>query len=771
MGRKIINAIAVVLILLSLMSMAKLLPFAITTYEGPISIIIGGIALVTFSEISRPRLLRKCKYTLDYSLFVDRTSQIGAILKKIPDGKNIINVFGITGIGVTRMLWFMADILNMRAPFSIRKKYCKNKSILFFSKYFSVYINISHIADSDALISLIFEKLFITDKNSTVEHNLTSLATHISKVTKIKQFVFLFDGVESREQLMLLEDFARDYFHIRQKDTFVFGTHKKFLSYQFVYDHVEIIEFKKEDLMILAKAHNVKLSEKEHLHLYEITDGIPMFAYILLKHHGENANLYNGNLYTHLNEVIVPSLSQLERTAMEKMAFFSLANFSISKSDVMSLSPEIDISLLDTLHYKGLIQYHADNKEITIPTAIAKTFLSDALTQNTVCAALYKFYKKRNDIYLAAMYLLLTDFDKNDETFLYDTLNTFIEKNDILSLKIALSPSLELGIKIKDKHPDLFLTYFYASVHMLLACGDYLYAKHLLDEIEVDGKLIKRYDDFLQDDDYKLYFLWVDTEHLLNSYSTAIDMVDILVEQCIKHSQLYRLPQLYWMKAHCLRHQWKFPDECLRYYKLCESESREKNTEYLIRSIHGQICIALISADKEFDFEQKFSQLDSIYINTPKKYMQYQYGTYKYKSIYARLIKKEREAFDYLERAFEGFLSIKKRNLYDIYFEFGELYRHSRNIEKSKESYEKCIEFALGNSDYNLQSLAELGLILISINGSRNTNMQQQISKLHEIKKYAEEKELSLNKTYASIIEEHIKKDVASELHLLLFNP
>lgn len=227
------------------------------------------------------------------------------------------------------------------------------------------------------------------------------------------------------------------------------------------------------------------------------------------------------------------------------------------------------------------------------------------------------------------------------------------------------------------------------------------------------------------------------------------------------------------MKAHCLRHQGKDFYESLKYYKVCyELSNKINNVEYIIRALHGMICIAFIIHDITFDFKEKFNELDILYDKTEKLWNTYRYNTLKYKSIYMRLINKEQiEAESLLEQSLNGYKKMRRRNVYDVYFEFGELYRFFDRNKEAIVYYTKCIEFAQNNSDYNLQSLGQMGVILSRLSLKEKIEKSLILEELQTISITAEEKELFLNKHYSKLLIEKLKKKENSKFNILLFNP
>ena len=137
-----------------------------------------------------------------------------------------------------------------------------------------------------------------------------------------------------------------------------------------------------------------------------------------------------------------------------------------------------------------------------------------------------------------------------------------------------------------------------------------------------------------------------------------------------------------------------------------------------------------------------------------------------------RLINKEQiEAESLLEQSLNGYKKMRRRNVYDVYFEFGELYRFFDRNKEAIVYYTKCIEFAQNNSDYNLQSLGQMGVILSRLSLKEKIEKSLILEELQTISITAEEKELFLNKHYSKLLIEKLKKKENSKFNILLFNP
>lgn len=768
--KKIVNLVAIAAIVLSIISIV----FSFKTdnfvknYTTQIVIILTAFGIISFESYTKYKWLSNQHYTLNYKTFVDREKQIKELLNILKKGNNIVNIFGIDGIGVSETLRFSADLINKQIPFSRRLKYYKSPITLFPSKNVAFYFKIKNINSTEQLIKEIYENIFISERKENL--SLTELIFFINKKSRRKRIVLMFDEIQNNLQISLLEEFILSYLRFRPQDTFFIGSNQKNVSYQMTYQFIEILKFDKKELFILAKAFNVNLKEEENTKLFELSQGIPVYAYLLLRYYNIEKQLCKDNLIDYLNNKILNSLSMRQKEIVSKIALISKQSDKINYEHLSRAISDFSFSELQTLEGKAIIQIDHQNHSVSILPIVADQILL-YINDKTFAKKLYTYHKNNNNNSLAIMYLLLSDIEKKDANYFNTTINCFLEKNDMLSLYYSFQVSVDLDIDIFQKCPLIYKKYCFSCITMLLSCGKYKKAENIFKSFTFNTSYFLSLKDTLSEKQFEFYFLWADTKHLLNCYSEAINILDELI-QC-ETSNEYLLCQLYWMKAHCLRHQWKDYNESLYYYNLCNKFSQKHNrTEYIIRSIHGIICISLITLNSAFEFEKKFNELDTIYKETGETWSLYKYNTLKYKSIFDRI--KHRNFLDsekLLKQSLEGYQKIKRRNIYDVYFEFGELYRFFSQYRTAYTYYTKCLDFAQSNSDYNLQSLAQLGIILCIINMDEKISKTHLIDKLQKISLTAESKELFLNKFYSKLILENLDNPDYTGNDILLFNP
>jgi tetratricopeptide (TPR) repeat protein len=758
---RIINVFALLVIAFVVLCVIGIIPININYYGLALSVIVCATALFKFSS-AKFRIIKPGQYVNNPMLFIDRKNQIKKLLNEMNTNQNVINGFGTTGVGVTHLMQFTADIINHKIPREIHQNYCEFKAT---SKYRGYYVSFSDVAGSDNILSIMKSATGITTISTVGE-----LCRTLNKKCKYKQLVFFFDGIKNSEQRFLLEEFIAEYFPLRPNDCFVAGTHQEVLSYKTDYQCIEIPKFDKNDLMILAKAHNVNTSENIGLQLYRITDGMPLFACLLLKNNNALDLVNNheiSNIYNYLKKYVIPSLSHDEQVAMGKIALISFSSPVLSQNE-LDLIGLTDHNVIDSLHHRGLIQAYDAGKRIIIPQIIAKVFF---VKSHEDCERLYEYYKENGRRSYAVLYLLLSEKPTEDKKHYFDeSIKSWMHEKDILSILSALTPSIDFEVEVKEYYRETYVSYIYCCIHMLSFCGDYQKAKKLLDCLCVDGDIIQRYDSEMDDANFNLHFLWADVEHLLNHYEEAIEIIRALIINSNQYNDTARLPQLYWMQAHCMRHEAKHLDESLKLYVKCEGEAlRQNNSEYLIRALHGQICIALIIGNRKFAFMKTFERLNTIYEQEPERWNSYKYNTLKYKSIYRRIYFREQEiSLSLLKQAQKGFQEIKKRNLYDIYFEMGEYYRDFGDYENAHINYNRCIEFSNNNSDYNLESLSELGKILTD--GIIEKNQCDRYEQLQSIIRKAGDRNLNLSVNYAKVILSGLQNNEA-DFRMFLLNP
>lgn len=768
--KQIVNLVAIIAIAVSVMSIVFSFKTGnvVANYTTQVVIILTALGIVSFEHYTKYKWLSNQHYILNYKTFVDRKKQIKELLDILKKGNNIINIFGIDGIGVSETLRFSADLINKQIPINKRLKYYKSLITLLPSKNIAFYFKITNINSKEQLIKELYENMFISEKKENL--TLAELITFINKKSGRKRIVFMFDEIQNNLQTSLVEEFILLYLRFRPQDTFFIGSHQKNLSYQLTYQFIEILKFDKEELFILAQAFNVHLKEEEGTKLFELSQGIPVYAYLLLRYYNIEKQLCKDNLIDYLNNKILNLLSIRQKEIISKIALMSKQSNKINYDSLLRAISDFSVSELQALENKAIIQIDPQSRTISILPIVADQILLN-FNDKTFAKKLYTFYKHNQNDTLAIMFLLLSDIGKKDINYFHITIERFLEEKDMLSLYHSLQLSVDLDTDIFQKCPSIYKKYCLSCITMLLSCGRYKQAEYIFKAFIFNTSYFLTLKESLLEEQFEFYFLWADTKHLLNYYSEAINILDELI-QCEKSND-YILCQLYWMKAHCLRHQWKDFTESLRFYNLCNTLSQKcSRTEYVIRSIHGMICISFIISDETFDYEERFNELDKIYKETREQWNLYKNNTLKYKSIFERVKHKNfYEAENLLKQSLEGYQKIKRRNIYDVYFEFGELYRFFGQYRKASTFYTKCLDFAQNNSDYNLQSLAQMGKILCYINTEEKITKSCLIEELQTISIMAERKELFLNKSYSKIILGKIDNLEYTGDDILLYNP
>jgi len=768
--KRIVNFVAITAIAVSFISIVfsfKTSNFA-ENYTAQIVIILTALGIISFEHYTKYNWLRNQHYILNYKTFVDRKKQIKELLDILKKGNNIVNIFGIDGIGVSETLRFSADLINKQIPIGRRLKYYKSLNALLPSKNLAFYLKITNINSKEQLIKELQENMFVSESKETL--SLAELVSFINKKSGRKRIVLMFDEIQNNLQTSLVEEFILSYLRFRPQDTFFVGSHQKNLSYQLTYQFIEILKFDKEELFILAKAYNVDLKEEDSTNLFELSQGIPVYAYLLLRYYNIEKQLCKDNLIDYLNNKILSSLNAREKEIISKIALISKRFDEIDYDYLLRSIPNFNFLELKSLENKAVIQVNPQYKNVSILPIVADQVLLN-FNDKTFAKKLYNFHKQEHNDSLAIMYLLLSDIEKKDVNYFHKTIDCFLENNDMLSLYHSFQVCIDLDIDIFSKCSNIYKKYCFSCITMLLSCGKYKQAEKLFKEFTFNTSYFLASKESLSEEQFKFYFLWADTKHLQNCYSEAINILDELIK-CEKNNECM-LCQLYWMRAHCLRHQWKNPNESLRYYNLCYELSQKHNRkEYIIRSIHGMFCISFITSNESFNYDDRFNELETIYKETGEIWNIYKYNTLKYKAIYARIKQKNFfEAENLLTQSLEGYKKIKRRNIYDVYFEFGELYRFFDQYQRAIIFYTKCLNFAQSNFDYNLQSLAQLGVILCRLKAEDKLSKNSLIEELQEISLMAESKELFLNKFYSKLIINRLDNTDHTKNNILLFNP
>lgn len=361
--KKIINIFAGIVIFISALSIIR--DFNTnefhSSYITQISIILTAIGLINFSSSAKYKWLRNLHYVIDYKTFVDRQKQIHELLSIVKGEKNIVNIFGINGIGVSETLRFTADLINKQLPLNTRIRYYKSLRAILPSNNIAFYFKITNINNQEHLVCELFQSMFVSN-NQLYDFTFANFISLINQKVKHKHLILMFDEIRNTLQMTMLEEFMVRYLQARPQDTFFIGSHKKNLSYQFTCRFLEILRFNQEELYILTKAYNVHLKEEEQIKLYELSQGIPIYAYLLLRYYYIEKQLCKDNLIDYLHEKVFPSLNKREKDITSKLALISKQISNIEIRVLYKIIENFKSDELDALEYKALIEIDSQKK-------------------------------------------------------------------------------------------------------------------------------------------------------------------------------------------------------------------------------------------------------------------------------------------------------------------------------------------------------------------------------------------------------------------------
>lgn len=370
--KRVVNLVAIIAIVASTISI--ILSFStenfVEDYTTHIVIILTALGIISFERYTKCKWLSNQHYTLNYKTFVDRKEQIKELMDILKNGNNIINIFGIDGVGVSETLRFSADLINKQIPAGRRLKYFNSPVTLLPSKNIAFYLKITNINSKEQLIKELYENMFVSSERKE-KLSLAELVSLIDKKSGRKRIILMFDEIQNNLQTSLIEEFILSYLRFRPQDTFFVGSHQKNLSYQLTYKFIEILKFDKEELFILAKAYNVDLKEEESTKLFELSQGIPVYAYLLLRYYNIEKQLCKDNLVDYLNNKILNLLNIREKEIISKIALMSKQFDEINYDCLSRVISDFSFSELQPLENKAIIQIDPQNKTVSILPIVA----------------------------------------------------------------------------------------------------------------------------------------------------------------------------------------------------------------------------------------------------------------------------------------------------------------------------------------------------------------------------------------------------------------
>lgn len=652
--------------------------------------------------------------------FVDRNIEYAKLSNLIrSDQDRIIYIKGKFGMGKTMFLKMCCDRIN----YTDRKKW---------KSYAAFYYNNNHTK----IITQALSNKFCEHPNASI----TDISKRINNSTLQKNIILFIDNIYEID-LQECTEFAKAFINCNKKNQVVIAIDSNDDIF-----HISPGGFGEREIGLLAQSYDIEIGQPEKYKISELSNGYPVYARYSVEAYTKGINIIDYNNLGNYIKELVDSLNNLEKIALSLIICLSqLLQDEIETKTICGIDNRITRPVIGKLVTCSLITLY---KEKVYADKLISFKCMDFLSEykNESYKNIYLYYKSIPDIsYMALTAALKSNFEYN-QTLIKEILHKqYVDSNFYLLIDIG---ELEFSGQInpylrEDKECWIYVRYYYLK--SLLELGLYGKAREVVDNYDIQFNLLN----ISSDIDFEYQYLLVDLDHLTNYLKNAITFSYALLEKASTKLQKVKCTYLY---AHCLRHMGEDLNQAYNIFTSLISDTDYKDDKIRIRSIYSAASIKIFQGDMNYPYEDTFAEIEQIMYGDTKNevwrpYVNRHRAIYKYK-----ICKSFEKAEQILQETIHLLEVTPLRIKYDIYFELGELYRiwinDSRNYEKSLTYYQEAIQFAERVHDFNLQSISQLGIMLLNVKYDYKIDkdsLRNIISKTHNIG-------LNINYNYALYI-------------------
>ena len=652
--------------------------------------------------------------------FVDRDEEYTKLSNLIQhDQEKIIYISGNFGMGKTSFMKMSCDRIN----YTERKKW---------KSYAAFYYNNNHTKT----ISQALSNKFCKKPNAEI----IDISKCLDDATLQKNNILFIDNIYETN-LKECEEFAKAFINCNKNNRVVIAVDSHKCEH-----HISPEKFGENEIQLLAHSYNIKIEESERSEISKLSNGYPVYARYSVEAYSKGVKIIDYNNLENYIEELIESLKELEKASLSLiLCLGQLLQDEIEINVILGIDNCIADPILKHLATYSLINL-TDNKIHTDKLISLKcmNFLSQYKSESYY--KIYQYYKRINDIdYIALLAALKSDFEY-DHSLIEEILHRQYANNNFYLLidigEIDYSGQINLHLR-ENKKCWTYVRYYYLK--SLLELGLYDKAKDAVDNYDTTFNLMAIYNDI----DFEYQYLLIDLAHLTNDLKGAISLSCALLKNASSKEQNAKCKYLY---AHCLRHLGEDLDQAYSIFKDLADDTDYKDDKIRIRSIYSAASIKMFQYDLNYSYEKSFEKIDQIMHENPENEIWKPYVA-RHKAIYEYKICNNYEMAEQILQETMKLLEVTQLRIkYDIYFELGEIYRirndNPENYEKSIHYYQEALQFASGVNDYNLQSLSQLGSMLLNIKYGYATDKDT----LKSIIFYTQDSGLNINYNYAMYV-------------------
>lgn len=639
--------------------------------------------------------------------FVDRNVEYSKLENLIKGNSDrIIYITGNVGMGKTMFMKMSCDRIN----YIDRKKW---------KSYAAFYFSNNH---TKSLSQAISDNLFGHSHASESE-----ISNQLNEATLQKNIILFVDGIYEIE-LNECKEFAKAFTKCNKNNRIVIAVDSNDAS------DIYPGEFRENEVKLLAQSYNIEITPSDISEISELSKGYPVYARYSIEAYTKGKKVVNYNdLQTYI-EVLVKSLSDLEKSILSLIICLSLLSQNELETDTLcGIDNRITKTLIKRLVTCSLISI--DKEKIFTDKLISLScleFLSEY--KNESYKKIYQYYKGMvHDSYIALVAALKANFEY-DHHLIKDILHKqYTDSRFYLLIDIGeMEIRGQINPHLREDEECWFYVRYYC-LKSLLELGLYDRAREVVDNYDTHFNILNINDEVA----FEYQYLQVDLDHLTNYFEDAITFSEALLQKATNELQKARCQYLH---AHCLRHVGEDLDYAFDIFSDLADNTSYKDDKIRIRSIYSAASIKMFQGELNYSYEKDFDRIEAIMYADEKNETWKPYVA-RHKAIYEYKIHKNLDrAEEILQHTIHLLEVTPLRIKYDIYFELAEIYRlkecNKKNYEQSRNFYSEAVQFAVRVRDYNLESNAQLGLMLLNLKYDydvTNDVLKSIISKTHEL--------------------------------------
>lgn len=683
------------------------------TYYITITSSVVTMILQLYNTNKNDRITKKTLLMGDYDAteYVNRDEEQKVLTELEHGNHRIIYITGCSGIGKTLFLYKILNEINT-----------ENKIHGFKAVYF--YIDFNYGPDDS----------FCSQLNIPKGSNIDSIVESIKDACNEKKTIILIDNSQDIQTVI---------------DEFILKLKNKDVNFRFVVASkntknpkaffIQLREFKKNDIITLAKKINIKIKDHQVSEIQRVTYGLPVFVTFLIKDIADNAIDIKLTDSYRIQDYIISKTRTLNEyksynTVLECLlliSFYAVYDNKLNKNEGKSLFQEISDRNLKCLQEHSFIFY--DNNVIKIDQSIAQIIREEFEDKRFMLyKKIYEQFNKKNDCKRKYFFLLLTQeiIEKNDiKAFLFQMLTS---KNYQYLVKLFDKTNTNLNITICNDD-EFFQVYIYCYLSSLVELGEYTIAKNYIESDDFNDLLL--INPINLDLAFKVEYLISDLYHLMCEYDRSLEQIDIMKG---KYQNNTYQAKLLWLQGHIYRHQGNLSAALDNFNGILYGDYSVNIEKIIVKSMYSIISIHMFFMTKSFSFEDKFEELDN-YLLTLNDKTKYESSINRHKAIYKkRIMNRHDDSLILLSETIKKIEAKPERILYDYYFEIAEVYRilaqneKDEYYKKAEENYQKAIDFSSAMNDFNLFENCKLGFVLLKIKNSSisREDIKNEINKL-----------------------------------------